>query len=54
MALNEPIIDINDIQGNSLAGFNKDFQDLLFLKITQPDTAKKMDKRPDTSNLFSK
>lgn len=53
MALNEPIIEINDIQGNSLAGFNKDFQDLLFLKITQPDTAKKWirDLVPQISSL---
>ena len=53
MALNEPVIDINDIQGNILAGFNKDFQNLLFLQITQPDTAKKWirDLVPQISSL---
>ncbi|MCU5132282.1 Dyp-type peroxidase [Bacillus cereus] len=53
MALNEPIIEIDDIQGNSLAGFNKDFQNLLFFKITQPDTAKKWirDLAPQISSL---
>ena len=30
----EPVLEIDEIQGNSLAGFNKDFQTLLFLKIT--------------------
>ena len=29
----EDLLEINDIQGNSLAGFNKDFQMFLFLKI---------------------
>ena len=29
----EELLEINDIQGNSLAGFNKDFQMFLFLKI---------------------
>ncbi|MED3615466.1 hypothetical protein [Bacillus wiedmannii] len=33
MALNEPIIEIDDIQGNSLADFSKDFQNLLFFKL---------------------
>ncbi|PDZ61390.1 Dyp-type peroxidase [Bacillus thuringiensis] len=53
MALDERIIEIDDIQGNSLAGFNKDFQNLLFFKITQPDTAKKWirDLAPQISSL---
>jgi Dyp-type peroxidase family len=29
----EPVLDIDNIQGNILGGFNKDFQTLLFLKI---------------------
>jgi Dyp-type peroxidase family len=32
-ALDEDVIDIRNIQGNILAGFNKDFQTLLFLRI---------------------
>ncbi len=32
----EDLLEINDIQGNSLAGFNKDFQLFLFLKIHDP------------------
>src|ERR1043166_8895098 len=29
----EPLLDVKNIQGNILAGFNKDFQTLLFLRI---------------------
>lgn len=36
----EPMLDIRDIQGNILAGFNKDYQTLLFLKILNPMSAK--------------
>jgi len=37
---NEPVLDVRDIQGNILAGFNKDFQNLLFVEIIQPEAAK--------------
>jgi Dyp-type peroxidase family len=37
----EEILDIQNIQGNILAGFNKDHQVLLFLKITDPAKAKR-------------
>src|SRR4051794_25007090 len=30
----EPVLNSGNIQGNSLAGFNKDFQAFLFLRIT--------------------
>src|SRR5262245_32809675 len=33
----EDVLDIRNIQGNILAGFNKDFQTLLFLRIVEPD-----------------
>src|SRR6266508_4260285 len=34
----EPLLAMDTIQGNSVAGFNKDFQTLLFLKIVDvPD-----------------
>jgi Dyp-type peroxidase family len=33
----EPVLDVRNIQGNILGGFNKDFQILLFLEITQVD-----------------
>ncbi len=36
----EPVLDIHEIQGNSLAGFNKDYEMLLFLKITDVTAAK--------------
>jgi Dyp-type peroxidase family len=36
----EDLLEINDIQGNSLAGFNKDFQMFLFLKIHDREIAK--------------
>lgn len=29
----EPVLDVNEIQGNSLAGFNKDYQTLVFVQI---------------------
>ena len=32
----EPILDVNDIQGNILGGFNKDYQTLVFLTIEDP------------------
>lgn len=34
-AQNEPVLSIQNIQGNTLPGFNKDFQALLFLKIVR-------------------
>src|ERR671933_1372842 len=36
----EEVLDIHNIQGNILAGFNKDFQALLFLKIVDTARAK--------------
>ena len=33
----EPVLDIEEIQGNILGGFNKDFQMMLFLQITDVD-----------------
>ncbi|MGV0027279.1 Dyp-type peroxidase [Phormidesmis priestleyi] len=36
----EPILNVDEIQGNSLAGFNKDFQTLLFVNITSVNPAK--------------
>jgi len=33
----EPVLNIRNVQGNILGGFNKDFQTLLFLKITHAD-----------------
>jgi Dyp-type peroxidase family len=35
--VNEPVLAVKEIQGNILAGFNKDQQTLLFLRITDPD-----------------
>ncbi len=35
----EPILDVDEIQGNSLAGFSKDFQTLLFLNIKSVNSA---------------
>ncbi|HET9392220.1 MAG TPA: Dyp-type peroxidase [Candidatus Rubrimentiphilum sp.] len=32
----EPLLCIDNIQGNSIAGFNKDFQTLVFLRISDP------------------
>ena len=37
---NEPPLKVEDIQGNILAGFNKDYQALLFLKIEKPEPFK--------------
>jgi len=39
-ALSEPVLDVDQIQGNILAGFSKDHQTLLFLKITDATTCK--------------
>ena len=36
----EPVLDVRNIQGNILAGFNKDFQTLIFLRITHPEEFK--------------
>src|SRR4051794_22497104 len=33
VAEDEPKLNVNNIQGNVLAGFNKDFQTLVFLRI---------------------
>ena len=37
---NEPILNVNNIQGNILGGFNKDYQALLFLEIENPNAFK--------------
>lgn len=37
---NEPPLKVEDIQGNILAGFNKDYQVLLFLQIVEPEPFK--------------
>jgi len=37
----EPLLDVHDIQGNILAGFNKDYQTLLALKIRDVASARK-------------
>lgn len=39
--LEEPLLDINEIQGNSLPGFNKDYQRFLFFDIVEPVLAKR-------------
>lgn len=39
-ASGEPILEVDEIQGNILAGFNKDHQTLLFLKITDAAACK--------------
>ena len=39
-ALEEPVLEIDQIQGNILAGFNKDHQGLVFLHIDDPSRAK--------------
>jgi Dyp-type peroxidase family len=36
----EPVLEVGEIQGNILAGFNKDFQKLIFLEITEEKAAK--------------
>ncbi|GET41978.1 Dyp-type peroxidase [Microseira wollei] len=37
---NEPILEVNEIQGNVLPGFNKNYQTLLFLKINSKELTK--------------
>src|SRR5262249_11779119 len=37
----EPLLDVHDIQGNILAGFNKDYQTLAFLAIDDVAAAKR-------------
>ncbi|MEH2423958.1 MAG: Dyp-type peroxidase [Nostoc sp.] len=39
-APDEPILNVNNIQGNILGGFNKDYQALLFLEIENPNAFK--------------
>ncbi|MEH1798712.1 MAG: Dyp-type peroxidase [Nostoc sp.] len=39
-APNDPILNVNNIQGNILGGFNKDYQALLFLEIENPNAFK--------------
>lgn len=39
-ASSEPVLDVDQIQGNILAGFSKDHQTLLFLKITDATACK--------------
>ena len=41
VTIEEPVLDTHDIQGNSLGGFNKDHEMLMFFKITQVTAAKK-------------
>lgn len=41
VTIEEPVLDTHDIQGNSLGGFNKDHEMLMFFKITQVAAAKK-------------
>src|SRR5437879_3829932 len=36
----EPVLEISQIQGNILAGFNKDYQTFLFLRITDATAAR--------------
>jgi Dyp-type peroxidase family len=36
----EPVLDVHDIQGSVLVGFNKDHQHFIFLEITDVDVAK--------------
>ena len=40
MSILEPVLEANDIQGNILAGFNKDFQHFLFFEIKDFELAK--------------
>jgi Dyp-type peroxidase family len=37
----EPVVDVHDIQGNVLVGFNKDFQAFLFFQLTDVAVAKR-------------
>lgn len=41
VAIEEPVLDTHDIQGNSLGGFSKDHEMLIFFKMTQVEAAKK-------------
>src|SRR4051812_48917506 len=36
----EPVLDVHEIQGNVLVGFNKDHQTFLFFRITDPGPTK--------------
>ncbi len=47
--VDEPVLDANEIQGNILAGFNKDYQTLLFLQIGETDAAKSWLRRLEPS-----
>src|SRR2546430_14931139 len=40
-ASDEPVLDVNNIQGNVIGGFNKDFQTLLVLEIENKDEFKR-------------
>src|SRR5262245_57358869 len=40
-AAKEPLLDVQDIQGNILVGFNKDHQLLVALNIRKPDDARR-------------
>jgi Dyp-type peroxidase family len=37
---NEPVLNVDNIQGNILAGFNKNYQSLIFLRIDDPERFK--------------
>jgi Dyp-type peroxidase family len=37
----EPLLDIAEIQGNSLVGFNKDHQAFLYFRVTEPTAARR-------------
>src|ERR1700756_3390310 len=37
----EPILEVTEIQGNVLVGFNKDYQHFVFLEISKPAVAKR-------------
>jgi len=39
-ALEEPILDVQEIQGSILVGFNKDYQHFIFFQITKPAVTK--------------
>jgi Dyp-type peroxidase family len=39
LGMNEPLLDVDNIQGNILAGFNKDHQTHLYLRINSPRDA---------------
>ena len=36
----EPVLNVTDIQGNIVAGFNKDYQTFLFLRMVHPKKPK--------------